>query len=87
MKARIWLVVAHVVLVTLAIICVVVLGQFNTAPTRTFKAVHDVTDVYYLVVDEDGNNRLDYLTRELDRVYTYVQAVNSNLLMLMAWHQ
>ena len=99
MKRKLWWIVLLGVLAVGAVVYFVAFGQFSTTTPR-LQAVHDATDVYYLLVDANGENRVEALqaqvndltaklndvTAKLDAVTAQVTEIQSVVGVLNSWN-
>jgi len=100
MKRKLWWIVLLGVLAVGAVVYFVAFGQFSTTTPRSLQVVHDATDVYYLLVDANGENRVEALqaqvndltaklndvTAKLDAVTAQVTEIQSVVGVLNSWN-
>jgi len=74
MKRKAWLLGALGLLAVGVVVCVAVLGQTNTR-LKTY----DANDVYWLLVNDEGQNRLGVLQSQIDTLTTELNDVTAKL--------
>jgi HAMP domain-containing protein len=78
MKRKLWWIVLLGMLAVGAVVYFVAFGQFATITPR-LQVVHDATDVYYLLVDANGENRVEALQAQVNDLTAKLNDVAAKL--------